>query len=65
LIAEQEIREIHSRGVAQRVISPCPGVDIKELVPAVARIPLVFQLDEPVIADGPEKPDRRLRQFAD
>lgn len=65
LIAEQEVREVHSRALAQRVVAPCPGVDVEKLVPAVARIALVFQLDEPVIADGPEEPDRRLGEFAD
>lgn len=64
LIAEQEVREIHSRGPAERVIPPRPGVDVEKLVPAVARIALVFKLDEPVIANGLEKPDRRRRQFA-
>jgi hypothetical protein len=45
------------------VIAPGPRVDVHELELVVARIELVLQLDQPVVTDLPEEPNRRPFQF--
>src|SRR5919198_5382487 len=58
LVLVEGRREVHARGLAQRVVAPRPRVDVEQLELIVAVVVLVLELDEAVVADTAQQLDR-------
>src|SRR5262249_34836347 len=56
LIGERKIRVVHTGGRAENMKSPRASVHVEELVTAIARITLEFDLNKAVKVDRPEEP---------
>src|SRR5207249_7832349 len=60
LADEPQIGKREARLHAQGVIAPRSGVDVEQLELLIAWIELVFELDEAVVVDGPQKALRQI-----
>src|SRR5205085_6986394 len=60
LIGVQHVREVDSCTLAEAVVSPGAGIDVKQLERVVPAIELVFKFDKAVVVDRSQEPQRHL-----
>src|SRR5579875_2005719 len=61
LVGEQQIGEIHTGALSQRMVAPGARVKVQQFVLSITQITLVFDLHQPVVINGLQKTLRILR----
>ncbi len=51
LVLEEQVREVDPRARAEAVVAPGAGIEIEQLEFLIARVLLVLELDQSVVAD--------------